>query len=164
MENLIDKCTQENKLHPSLRRHIHGIGRFVVKIPLKLGERDYNGDIHDPCFTRFLDQNAIAATILVDQYTSIPIPKFVHTAEEYTVWEYVEGVAMETAWEKMAPRQIEGVKYQLRDYISQLWSIPHPCPSEFAVGTLCFTHELLNETFLPNNDRNCFDRNGPFKL
>lgn len=64
---------------------------------------------------------------------------------------------------KKCPRQIEGVKHQLRSYISQLWTIRNPLVSEFAVGTLCSTHELLNDPFLPHAQGSFYKRNGPFK-
>jgi hypothetical protein len=163
MDYLLKDCTESNKLHPSLRRHIYNVGRHVIRIPLKHDEPDFYGNSHNPQLTQLNDENAIAATRLIERFTSIPVPKVIHEGEAFTVWEYVDGVAMDTAWEKMSSQQIESIKIQLRSFITQLWTIPHPSPSEFAVGTLCSTHELLNDPFLPNTERNFYSRNGPFR-
>jgi Phosphotransferase enzyme family len=163
MENLLKCCIESNKLHPTLRRHIHRVGDHVIKIPLKLGETDLYNNTHDPRLTAVLDENAIAATRLVERYTSIPVPKIVHEGEVFTVWEYIDGIPMDMAWKKLSGKQIESIKLQLRGFIAQLWTIQHPSPSKFAVGTLCSTHELLNDPFLPNTKRDFYSHNGPFK-
>ena len=110
-------CDNSNKLNLSLRRHIHRIGRHIVKIPLQTTEQDYYGHCHDSRLTRLNNENAIAATELVQQFTSIPVPKLVANVQgeqSYTVCEYLGGIDMETAWEKMSSSQIENVKHQLR--------------------------------------------------
>jgi Phosphotransferase enzyme family len=163
MESLLESCNESNKLHPSLRRHIHRVGDHVVKIPLKPGETDLYNNTHDPLLTGLLDENAIEATRLVQQHTAIPIPKLVHEGEGFTVWEYIDGIAMDTAWKKLSEKQIDSIKIQLRGFIAQLWTIHHPFASKFAVGTLCSTHELLNDPFLPNAKRDFYVHNGPFK-
>jgi hypothetical protein len=70
-------CKEENKLQPSLRRHIHRVGNYVVKIDLAADEPDAYGDRNDPRLTRLLSENAKAATEFVVATTAIPIPTFV---------------------------------------------------------------------------------------
>jgi hypothetical protein len=156
MEGLLESCNETNKLHPTLRRHIHRVGGHVIKIPLKLGEPDfYNNTTHGSLtrLTSLLDENVIAVTRLVQRHTAIPIQKLVHEGEGFTVWEYIDGIAMDSAWVKLSEKQIQSIKIQLREFIAQLWTIDHPFASKFAVGTLCSTHELLNDPFLPNAKR-----------
>lgn len=64
MDELLRSCTESNKLHPSLRRHMHRMGDYVIKIPLDFDERDFYGDVHDPSLTQLNDENAVAATRL----------------------------------------------------------------------------------------------------
>jgi hypothetical protein len=76
-EELLKRCTEENKLQISLRRHIHRVDNYVVKIDLSAAESDFYGDLNDPRITRLLSENAKEATALVSKYTSIPVPSFV---------------------------------------------------------------------------------------
>jgi hypothetical protein len=41
---------------------------------------------------------------------------------------------------------------QLRGYVCQLKEVENPLKDEFAVGTLCSTHELLNNPCIPGKE------------
>src|SRR5947207_9049251 len=145
------------ELQPSHRRYVYGTEDFIMKVALKPHERDYFGNVHDVDFTRLLDENLVIATEVVQKYTTIPVPKVVHYAEGMTVLEKVKGIDLDEAWDRVSPRQLTGIKLQLQEYIQQLWAIPNCSSDEFAVGTLCSTHELL---FTCNR---VYPHRGPFK-
>jgi len=52
---------------------------------------------------------------------------------------------------------------QLHDYVCQLEKVENPLKEEFAVGTLCSTHELLNNPGIPGKEESFWRNNGPFK-
>jgi len=163
MDGLLQACCEETKLHPTLRRHIHRVDNFVVKVRLRQGEPDIYGNTYDPGLLQLQDENAIAATKLVKKQTSVPIPGLVHADDNFTVWEYIDGFPLDEVWTKISSSQLLSIKFQIREFIAQLWTIPHPLPEKFAVGTLCSTHELLNDPFIPGCPRNFYEFNGPFK-
>lgn len=46
-------------------------------------------------------------------------------------------------YDQITPRQLAGIKLELNEHIRQLWKVPNPYSDQFAVGTLCDTHEIL---------------------
>lgn len=145
------------ELQPSHRRHVRATDKYVFRITLKAGETDYFGNKHDPAFTRLLDENFMLATKLVQEYTTVPVPRVAHYDPQMTVLELVEGEDLDVAWSRVSARQLTGIKLELREYIKQLWTIPNLAADNFAVGTLCNTHEILF-----SNDRT-YPYQGPFK-
>lgn len=120
-----------------------------------MDERDYFGNTHDLHFTRLCDENLIYATRLVREHTTIPVPKIVEYTQEMSVLDRVEGIDLEQAQDHLSSRQLEGINLQLREYITQLWTIPPP--TNLVVGGLSTTGELL---FTPNRT---YPHRGPFK-
>jgi hypothetical protein len=143
------------ELQPAHRRHVYRVEKYIVRVPLKADEKDYFGDTHDPHFTRLCDENLVNATRLVQEYTTIPVPKIVEHRPEMTVLERIEGVDLEEAMDRVSPRQLERIKLEVREYITELWSIP--VPKDFVVGSFCITKELL---FTPNRT---YAHRGPFE-
>jgi len=165
-------CKEENKLQISLRRHIHRVDDYVVKIDLAAKEPDFYGDHNDPRITRLLSENAKAATALVSKYTSIPVPRFVEDGvyryndgvdRYYSVWDYIEGLSLEDIWTPLSAEKKHGLLQQLRNFIVQLKRVPNPYSQKFAVGTLCSTGELLNDPGNPKKAGSFWHHNGPFK-
>ena len=165
-------CKEDNKLQVSLRRHIHRVDSYVVKIDLLATDPDVYGDYNDPRITRLLSENAKAATALVSKHTSIPVPQFVEdgvycdkdgVARYYSVWGYIEGVLLEDIWISLSTEKKQGLLQQLRDFIVQLKRVPNPYSQKFAVGTLCSTGELLNDPGNPEKGGSFWRHNGPFK-
>ena len=131
------------ELQPAHRRKVLATEKYIFKVPLKRGEKDHFGGEHDPEFTRLADQNLYRATELVQEYTTIPIPKILEYSDEITVLEFVKGKDLESVYDQISARQLAGIKLELQDYIRQLWALPNPYSDKFAVGTLCDTHEIL---------------------
>src|SRR5579871_2577824 len=131
------------ELQPTHRRKVLATEKYVFKIPLKRGEHDHFGGEHDPEFARFTDQNLCRATELVQQYTTIPVPKIVQYSVDMTVLEFCQGNDLESVYDQITPRKLAGIKLELKEYIRQLWTVPNPYSDQFAVGTLCDTHEIL---------------------
>ena len=163
-------CTNENKLQISLRRHIHHIEDYIVKIDLAADELDAYGDVNDPRVTGLMSENAKAATELVMKNTSIPVPVFIEdgyiggsgTRRYFSVWEYIDGLSLETEWKGLSTDTKERIMGQLHGYALQLKGISNPFNDRFAVGTLCSTHELLNDPNIPGRQRAFWSNNGPF--
>jgi hypothetical protein len=145
-------CTENNKLQISLRRHIHHVDEYVVKIELAPDEPDAYGHLNDERVTRLMSENAKAATELVARYTSIPVPEFVEdgyledngSKKYFSVWKYIIGLSLEDEWATLSMGTKKRIMDQLHGYTLQLKTIPNPFPAQFAVGTLCSTHELLD--------------------
>src|SRR5579859_42315 len=170
-EELLKRCTEENKLQISLRRHIHRVDNYVIKIDLSAEEPDFYGDLNDPRITRLLSENAKEATALVSKYTSIPVPSFVRDgiyrcvdgiSRYYSIWDYIEGVSLEDVWAAISTGKKLELLCQLRSFIVQLKNIPNPHPQRFAVGTFCSTGELLNYPGNPADGESFWRNNGPF--
>jgi aminoglycoside phosphotransferase (APT) family kinase protein len=170
-EELLKRCTEENKLQISLRRHIHRVDNYVVKIDLSAAESDFYGHLNDPRITRLLSENAKEATALVSKYTSIPAPSFVRDgmyrgvdgiSRYYSIWDYIDGVSLEDVWGSLSVGKKRELLSQLRSFIVQLRNIPNPYPQRFAVGTLCSTGELLNDPGNPADEGSFWRNNGPF--
>jgi aminoglycoside phosphotransferase (APT) family kinase protein len=145
------------ELQPSHRRHVRATDKYVMRIPLEPEERDYFDGTHDTAFTHLLDENLVLATKLVQEYTTVPVPKVIHYVPEMTVLEWIDGVDLDEAWNRVSPRQLAGIKLELRDYIRQLWTVPNLDSEVFAVGTLCKTHEILFSS------KRTYPHRGPFK-
>jgi len=145
------------ELQPSHRRRILATNKHVLRIPLKPEERDYFGNTHDIGFTSLLDENLVLATKVVREYTTVPVPQVIHYDAEMTILQMIEGVDLDSVWGRISKRQLEGIKEELRGYIQQLWTIPNLFSEDFAVGTLCKTHEIL---FSSNRQ---YPHQGPFK-
>jgi len=145
-----------HELQPSHRRHVLGTEKYVMRIPLRLEETDYFGGTHDVELTRLHDINLVQATKVVREFTSVPIPNVIHYDRTMTVLEKIEGVDLDSAWDRVSPRQLAGIKLELQSYIKQLWTIPNLASDIFAVGTLCDTHEILF------GDR-AYPHQGPFR-
>jgi hypothetical protein len=165
-------CKEENKLQPSLRRHIYRVDNYVVKIDLAADEPDVYGDFHNPRITRLLSENAKAMTELVNQTTTIPIPQFVEDGYlsgfngancDFSVWTYIEGCTLEERWDQLTTNQKEKLMERLLGFVRQLEKVENPLKEEFAVGTLCSTHELLNNPGIPGKEERFWRNNGPFK-
>lgn len=149
--------TEERKLQPSHRRHVFHYNDYIVKIALEADEPDFMGEFHDPRRTALADENVVRSLELVKTYTTVPVPEIVTTGPGFTVFKRIEGVDLECAWNQLSSNQLNNIKLQLKGYIRQLWKIPNPFP-EFAVGSLCSTHELLR---FERSELNTFT--GPFK-
>jgi len=108
---------------------------------------------HDTRRTLFADENEIKALELVRKYTTIPLLEVIDHGKGLTVFKKIEGEDLESAWKKLSPEQLNKIISKIQGYIQQLWTIPNPFCDEFIVGTLCFTHEQLNQK----------RSNGPFK-
>jgi hypothetical protein len=97
--------------------------------------------------------------------TAIKVPRLItQEGEDVTVWEFIDGCPLDQLWDKLTLRQREGLKLQLREFIIQLWK-KIPSPTEFAVGTLCSTHELLCDNFHPHHPeyaQKFWTKNGPY--
>src|SRR5271167_564223 len=107
-------CKEKNKLQVSLRRHIHQVDNYIVKIDLAANEPDYYGDFNDPLITRLLDENAKAMTGLVANATTIPVPQFVEDGYlsgyngascYFSVWKYINGYSLEERWDQLMMKQ-----------------------------------------------------------
>src|SRR5579862_3622651 len=166
-EQLLKRCKEENKLQVSLRRHIHRVDNYVIKIDLSAEEPDFYGDVNDPRITRLLSENAKQTTPLVSKYTSIPVPSFIadgiHCFQDgisryYSVWDYIDGVSLEDVWDDLDTKKKHQLLCQLRLFIAQLSNVPNPYPQRFAVGTLCSTGELLNDPGNPADEGRFWDR------
>jgi len=129
----------------------------VIRVTLEPGELDEFGSTHDYTHTILQDENLVLATNLVKSHTTVPVPAVVHVEEGLTVLEMKEGIDLEQAWDSLSSRQLDAIKLELRSYIEQLRTIPNPHAAEFAVGTLCLTHELLFVT------DPTYPHKGPFK-
>lgn len=164
-------CNEDNKLQPSLRRHIYRVSNYVVKIDLDATEPDAYGDRNDPRTTRLLSENAKVATQFVAATTTIPVPTFVedgyiesHGMKRYfSVWKYIEGNSLESKWDLLTMETKERIMAQLHEYTKQLRQIHNPFAGEFEVGTFCSTHELLNDPGIPSKRESFWHNNGPFK-
>jgi len=162
-------CTEVNKLQVSLRRHIHHVESYVVKIDLHADEPDVYGHCNDVRLTRPMNENAKAATELVKN-TLIPVPVFIEDGyihdigptRYFSVWKFIDGLSLEAKWNKLGMDVKERIMGQLRGYVRQLQGISNPFGDRFAVGTLCSTHELLNNPGIPGRNHMYWGNNGPF--
>lgn len=119
-----------------------------------------------------LSENAKAATALVSKYTSIPVPGFIRdgvycgadgVSRYYSIWEYIDGVCLESIWNTLSREKKLHLLSQLRSFIMQLRNLPTVHPQGFAVGTFCSTGELLNDPGNPADKGNFWRNNGPFR-
>jgi hypothetical protein len=157
-----------------LRRHIYRVDNYVVKIDLAADEPDVYGDFNESRITRLLSENAKAMTELVNQTTTIPIPQFVEDGYVsgfngancyFSVWTYIDGYTLEERWDQLltSTNQKEKLMEQLLGFVRQLEKVENPWKQEFAVGTLCSTHELLNNPGIPGKEESFWRNNGPLK-
>ena len=146
-----------HKLQPSHRRHVFRYRDYVVKLALEADEPDYMGQLHDVQRTALADENEVQSHTLLKRHTTIPIPEIIDAGPGFTVMKYIEGVDLETAWSRLHLNQLNHIKLELQGYIRQLCQIPNPFP-EYAVCSLCSTHELLR---YERSALNTFT--GPFK-
>jgi Phosphotransferase enzyme family len=160
-------CTEENKLVPSIVRHVHRVGDKIVRINMPPTERNIFGKYNENTRKlRLLEDNYRQASELINAHvsTEIKVPRVVaREGKDVTIWEYIDGVPLNEVWDKLTGQQREGIKIQLREFIVQLWKIP--TPTEFVVGSLCSTHELLCDNFHPLHPeyaREFWMKNGPF--
>lgn len=109
------------ELQPAHRRHVYATEKLVIKVALEPDEPDHFGDTHDVEFTRLLDENHALALSVVEQYTTIPIPKLLHHSEGVLVLEMIEGVDLDEAWKRVSSRQLEGIKLELLQSCSSLF-------------------------------------------
>jgi len=161
-------CTEENKLVPSIVRHVHRVEDKVIRIIMSPSEPNIFGKVNlNQRVRRLCEENYIRASDLVNTHvldTAIKVPRLIaREDEDVTVWEYIDGCPLDQLWNKLTVRQREGLKLQLREFIIRLWKIPSP--TEFAVGTLCSTHELLCDNFHPHHPEYAhmfWTKNGPY--
>jgi hypothetical protein len=140
----------------------------VVRIIMSPDEPNIFGKFnHNQRVSRLREENYIRASELVNTHvvnTAIKVPRLItHEGEDVTVWEFIDGCPLDQLWDKLTLRQREGLKLQLPEFINKLWKIPSP--TEFAVGTLCSTHELLCDNFHPHHPeyaQKFWTKNGPY--
>jgi hypothetical protein len=162
-------CTEENKLAPSIVRHVHRVGDKLIRINMSPNERNVFGEFNDnQRLMRLLEENYRRASELVNTHlgnTEIKVPRVLSRhGDDVTVWEFINGVALDQLWDGLTVRQREGIKLQLRQFIARLWNIS--APADFAVGSLCSTHELLCDNFHPHHPeyaRLFWTNNGPYR-
>ena len=162
-------CTEENRLVPSIVRHIHHVGKQLIRINMSPDEPNIFGKFNrNQKSLALLEENYIRASELVNSHVydaRIRVPKFLGREDnDLTIWEFIEGEALSDILTKIRHRQLEGIKIQLREFIASLWQIPPP--TEFAVGSLCSTHELLCENAHPRYPEfasTFWTKNGPYK-
>lgn len=164
-----DLCTEENKLLPSITRHVHRVEDKIVRINLAPGEKNFFGVCNESSRNlRLREENYRRASELINTSltnSAVRVPRVIATeGDDITVWEYIDGIPLDEAWNTLAPRQKESIKLQIKEFIAQLWSIP--TPSEFAIGSLCSTHELLCDNYHPHGPEyaeSFWHNNGPYK-
>ena len=168
--NWRELCTEHNKLSPSVVRHVHRVQDKVIRINFSPGETNVFGEanVKSQRLTRLLDQNHQRASELINAHlcnSAIRVPRMVdQEGEDLTVWDFIDGVPLDHLWPRLSLRQREGIKWELREFIAHLWRIP--TPTEFAVGSLCSSHELLCDNFHPLHPeyaRAFWTKNGPFQ-
>jgi len=79
------------------------VENYVVKIDLAADERDVYSHCTEVLVTRFMNENAKAATELVMKNTSIPVPVFVKDGDihdigptrYFSVWKFMDGLSLE---------------------------------------------------------------------
>jgi Phosphotransferase enzyme family len=81
----------------------------------------------------------------------------------FSVWKYIEGSSLESKWDQLTMETRERIMDQLHQYTEQLRRVSNPFEGEFAVGTFCSTHELLNDPGIPGRSGSFCANNGPFK-
>lgn len=118
---------------------------------------------------RLLEENYRPASQLVNDTlinTAICVPRVIATeGDDVTLWEFIEGLPLDQMWETLAQSQKESIKLQVKDFIARLWTIP--TPADFAVGSLCSTHELLCDNYhplVPHYAQSFWHTNGPYKI
>jgi hypothetical protein len=109
------------ELQPAHRRHIYAVENYIIRVPLKANEPDSFAGLHDSYFTRLCDENLVNATRMVQEYTTIPVPRVIEYTPEMTVLERIEGIDLEQAMDRrISNHQLEGIKLQVREHIKQL--------------------------------------------
>jgi hypothetical protein len=146
-------CTEENKLVPSIIRHVHRVEDKIIRINMSPDESNIFGRFNNnQRVTRLLEENYRRASELVNSHlgnSAIKVPRVIaQEGEDVTIWEYIDGVPLDQLWTRLTERQRDAIKLQLRGFIAKLWEIP--TPTEFSVGSLCSTHELLCDNFHPH--------------
>jgi Phosphotransferase enzyme family len=170
-EDWLALCTLENRLQIPLRRHLHHVEDYVVKVSLAAQEPDEYGDFNDPIVARLLDDNAKLISTLVASSTTIPIPQLIQDGyvsrsyglRYFTIWTYIPGYSLKDKWDHLGMPHKERIMDQLHGYTLQLRGIENPLEHEFAVGTLCSIHTLLNDPGILSQRENFWHNNGPFK-
>ncbi|RDW87050.1 uncharacterized protein DSM5745_03692 [Aspergillus mulundensis] len=127
----LEKCKPEALPIPPFDRCVYILKNHVVKKALQPGERGFDGYVPDTATVAQRDVNEIRALELVQEYTTIPVPKLVHEGDRqrhrFNVFERILGITIfeGSVWDNVPPRQQEGIKLQVQEYIKQLAKIPN---------------------------------------
>jgi len=82
-EQWLSQCLDEKLVHPTLDRKVYVLDNYIIKKQLSHGERGHNGYVPIYSAVRQRDENEILALELVQEYTSIPVPRVVHSGNGY---------------------------------------------------------------------------------
>jgi len=82
-EQWLSLCLDEGLVHPTLDRRVYVLEKYIIKKQLSHGERGHNGYVPIYSAVKKRDENEILALKLVQEHTSIPVPKVVHSGNGY---------------------------------------------------------------------------------
>ncbi|CAZ80737.1 unnamed protein product [Tuber melanosporum] len=127
-EQWLSHCLDENMTHSAPDRRVYVSENYIIKKRLSRDENGHSGYVPIYSAVRQRDENEILALKLVQEHTSVPVPKVIHSGNGFTVFERFSGVTVDDkeTWEKVTPKQREAIKLQVQGYIQDLVKIPHP--------------------------------------
>ncbi|PWW76528.1 hypothetical protein C7212DRAFT_295094 [Tuber magnatum] len=127
-EQWLSRCLDRNMARPTPDRRVYVLENHIIKKRLSRDENGQNGYVPIYSAVEKRDENEILALGLVERYTSVPVPRVVHSGNGFTVFERFSGMTVDDkeTWEKVNPRQREAIKLQVQGYINELVRIPHP--------------------------------------
>lgn len=82
-EQWLSQCRDEKLVQPILDRKVYVLDNYIIKKQLSHDERGHNGYVPIYSAVKQRDANEILALKLVQEYTSIPVPKVVHSGNGY---------------------------------------------------------------------------------
>jgi hypothetical protein len=81
----LDQCLDKCMPVPPFDRYIYILPQHVVKKRLQEGETGFDGYVPELSTLKKRDDNELHAMKLVEEYTSIPVPKLVHAGDGYVI-------------------------------------------------------------------------------
>lgn len=82
-EQWLIQCLDEKLVHPIRDRRVYVLDNYIIKKRLSHGERGHNGYVPIYSAVKQRDENEILALNLVQEHTSIPVPRVVHSGNGY---------------------------------------------------------------------------------
>src|SRR5579859_3511407 len=111
-------CTNDNKLVPSIVRHVYRVENMVVRINMSPTEWNIFGKVNqNQTLIKLLEENYSRASELVNSHlgnSAIKVPRVVaREGDDLTVWEFIDGISLNQLVDKITPRQWAGLILEL---------------------------------------------------